>query len=690
MREALGANYEYWSALYTAQLQALTSAQNRAPQSLSRVVIPVVFHIIHNDGGSNITEAEVYDAVRLLNQNYQYGGPDSLAVQQSYFHSRIGVPNFEFRLARFTPTGAATNGITRTFTGLTDLAYNNVKSVIVWDQSKYLNVWVVEDISSGAGGYAYIPCGGGANDGIVILNTQFSSIGRSANGGLFSARSLTHEVGHYFGLRHTWGPTNTPGVSTNCGLDDGVSDTPDDWGVANQTCPITLKSCPTTNPEPFDNVENYMNYADCPLMFTAGQVTVMRNSLVQSCRASIVSASNLQATGVGPGQSIPYTPTAYLWAPTAQGQPIARVCTNSPLTLNGIAYGRGPNPTGTVTYLWSFPGGQPSTASTQNATPTYAVPGTYSVSLTVTDANGTHTFTRNDYVHVSSSTVGLMTPTSFGFANVNFPTDNADPLLNWDIYSTAPGTTWDFGAVGYQSADAARLRVRNVTEESTHDLISPSIIASTALINPKLYFRRAYAPRSGSADVLRVNVSTDCGVSWGGRTLARSGSQLQSSTNSSNGWVPGPADWKLDSLQLQSLAAGDVVRVRFRLETGERNNTGAPIPGNALYIDDLRISSRVTGLAAVHELPEEALSVFPNPSEGVARVRVQTREAATLTLLDAMGRRVGNVRQLPANSEQLQEVELHQLGGGRLAAGLYLVELRAANGSRRTEQVVIF
>lgn len=684
MRQVLGTNYDQWMRDYTADLAA-TATLARSPQALVRKYVPVVVHIIHIDGTDNITDAEVYDAIRLLNQNYQSGGPDSTRVQQPIFRSRIRTANFEFRLAKLDPQGNCTSGITRHYSPLTDVAGENVKDLpgSRWNPSRYLNIWVVETIASGAGGYSFLPCPGTSNDGVVIRSEQFSSIGRSGGGGQFAARSLTHEVGHYFGLPHTWGGSNTPGVASNCSMDDGIADTPNEMGVSGFGCPITMASCPGAS-DPYANVENYMNYAACPRMFTAGQVAVMRNSLNTACRSTLVSAANLQTTGIADGLSLPpCPPTAYLWSPDAVGAPLLHVCEGATIDFHGEAYGRGAIPTGgTVTYQWTLPGAQTPTATGQNISVTYPTGGRFDVTLTVTDGNGSNTYTRAGYVIVGSGTVGLATPVVFGFDNNAFPIDSGNALRNWEITQNGTGLTWEFSPIGYQSSSGARVKLRNVSPGTIHDLISPAVIVTAPLLNQKLYFRRAYSARNSIDDKLLVNYSLDCGTSWGGRTLTRTSSQMNSSQNAASNWVPQASEWRLDSLLLPNLQAGTALRLRFRVIAGTSI-------GNALYLDDLRVGASPLGLFDALELPSESLSVYPNPSDGQARVRVQLASAATLTLYDATGRRIGASLPLSAAGAGAQEVELRRFSGEKLARGLYLVELRAADGARRIERVIV-
>ncbi|MGP1351517.1 MAG: PKD domain-containing protein [Hoylesella marshii] len=54
-----------------------------------------------------------------------------------------------------------------------------------------------------------------------------------------------------------------------------------------------------------------------------------------------------------------------------------------------------------TTYTWTFPGGTPATSSEKNPEVTYARAGSYPVTLTVTDANGSQTLTRDAYVRVT-------------------------------------------------------------------------------------------------------------------------------------------------------------------------------------------------------------------------------------------------------------------------------------------------
>ena len=183
-----------------------------------------------------------------------------------------------------------TNGITRHYTTKTDWAPSFSNYIYTWDPSKYLNIYVVRTMQSGAAGYTYLPGTASAPaDAIVVLHNYVGSMGTS-NG--FASRTLTHETGHWFNLQHVWGSTNSPNVA--CG-DDGVSDTPVTKG--HNSCNLNSAVC---SPGIVENTQNYMEYAYCSRMFTQGQKNRMHNCIIGGIagRNNLSSNANLIATGV--------------------------------------------------------------------------------------------------------------------------------------------------------------------------------------------------------------------------------------------------------------------------------------------------------------------------------------------------------------------------------------------------------
>src|SRR5690606_12907667 len=126
----------------------------------------------HNDGAENISNAQVEDAMRVLNDDFNKMNPDWVNAEAEFIDlvADIGI---EFRLARLDPDGNCTNGITRTMSPLTNEGDQSMKNLIQWPRDAYLNVWVAAS-ANGAAGYTYRP-GSVADfptgDGIVMLHT---------------------------------------------------------------------------------------------------------------------------------------------------------------------------------------------------------------------------------------------------------------------------------------------------------------------------------------------------------------------------------------------------------------------------------------------------------------------------------------------------------------------------------------
>ncbi|MFM9004268.1 MAG: M43 family zinc metalloprotease, partial [Flavobacteriales bacterium] len=210
-----------------AQLDEETrlSSQNRGG-GMTIYTIPVVFHIVHNNGTENIDNTQIYDAVNILNRDFRLQNADTMSIVDAFdqLAADIGI---EFRLATKDPNGNCTNGITRTVSDLTYLGDDQVKDLIMWPRNKYLNVWVCQ-AANGAAGYTNLPenvagIWGAGNDGIMMRSDYIGSIGTSTTS---RSRTLTHEVGHWLNLMHTWGDSNEPGLASNCDMDDEVDDTP--------------------------------------------------------------------------------------------------------------------------------------------------------------------------------------------------------------------------------------------------------------------------------------------------------------------------------------------------------------------------------------------------------------------------------------------------------------------------------
>lgn len=244
------------------------------------IYIPVVFHIIYNsakDSSENISQYQIMDQIRILNEDFRRKeNTPGFSADAASADLKI-----EFRLAQYDPNGNKHDGINRINSNLTSDARDNVKALSYWDSNKYLNVWVVKSINAGisAGqgivlGYAQFPWDRSTKpltDGVVVRSDQVGIVGSGqlSQGG----RTLTHEVGHWLGLYHTFQGGCTGGSSSNCSTQgDQVCDTPP-VNVSSSGCNVGQNSCSNDVPNLPDMIRNYMDYSDgtCMNTYTTGQ-----------------------------------------------------------------------------------------------------------------------------------------------------------------------------------------------------------------------------------------------------------------------------------------------------------------------------------------------------------------------------------------------------------------------------------
>jgi len=302
----------------------------------STINIPVVIHIVYksthaNVGiGSNISDAQIEDALRILNEDYSTTNPEFPNPPRNTFLNYVGNPDLKFCLATNDPDGNSTNGITRTSTTKAsfdvdyesnDMKRNSTLGKDAWDPSNYLNIWVCNlSNSSGGGqtlGYAYPPGLQSWNawkDGIVIDFQYFGTIGGASPSS--DGRTATHEIGHYLGLMHTFCENaDAQGNPICCDNDDNnwsgnIDDTPATKDIYfgsvtsstnNNTC-NDLSYSNTFTTDVLDMDENYMSYASTTWMFSQAQVDVM-NATLNGYRSALKNSDvNMNCNGsIGTG-----------------------------------------------------------------------------------------------------------------------------------------------------------------------------------------------------------------------------------------------------------------------------------------------------------------------------------------------------------------------------------------------------
>ncbi|MBL7899954.1 MAG: T9SS type A sorting domain-containing protein [Crocinitomicaceae bacterium] len=644
---------EEWTANYIAN--------EYSPHDRSAIyTIPVVFHVLHTNGPENISDAQIYDALQNINDDFNKLNTDWPLVN-SAFLGIVADCQIEFVLARKKNNGACTNGITRTYTQTThaDLDDDQVDAVYAehgnWPGNKYLNIFVVAE-ASGAAGYTQYPANWNAtsmSNGIKILHNYVGSIGTSND---MKSTALTHEIGHWLNLAHCWGDSNEPGLPGNCSDDDGVADTPNTIGWT--SCNVNGVSCSS-----LDNVENFMEYSYCCKMFTEGQKARMHAALESNTgdRDNLWTPANLAATGVS---------TPEVLCAVSFTADILEICPGESVTFTDQSYNL------VTGHNWSFPGGTPSTSTSANPTITYNTPGVYNVSLQATDGSSTLTNTKTNYIVVIPD-VGDPLPYSEGFENfTSFPDYDRFTIVNqdgeeeWDITSNA----------SYGGDKCIWLKNSATVQTGTLDafMSGPIDLSGVDTADDIVFnFRYSYRTKTAGTDEwLRFYISKDCGETWVLRKNIH-GSALGDIPAAGSYFPPDQSAWypMVSVTNINSDYYVSNFRFKFEFE-----NDG----GNNIFIDNINLYPQSMAELSEQELLS-GISIYPNPVADIMNIQLSVPKTAlyNVTILNTLGEIVSVVY----NGELKAGDNLLAYSGATLSKGVYLVRITSEGTSYTTRFV---
>jgi len=612
----------------------------------SSYVIPVVFHVVHNGGPENIEDAQIMDALEKLNEDYS-GTNTDLSDVITDFTSVIGNPDIEFRLATKNPQGECHPGITRTVSENTnhdggDGIIDDVAALHgTWPQNRYLNIFICAD-PNGAAGYTNYPAGWypatSMEGGIYLRHDYCGTIGTGSTG---RRRTISHECAHWLNIQHCWGSSNTPGDAGNCGMDDGVTDTPLSIGWSG--CDLDGESCGSG----VNNVQNNMEYTgSCRRMFTTGQVARMHAALNDNTaeRNNLWTASNLISTGTdGPGDLC-----LAQFSSNTQA-----ICLGQTVSFNDNSYHN------VTSRTWTFEGGTPATSSDANPTVTYNSSGNFSVTLEVTDGSNNETVVETNYVAVLNN-VGEDLPYFEGFEDVTSIPDNE----NW-VTVDENGSSWslDNTTGATNSSSCAKLANYGNTDGSADELISATIDLSGVDPSDDIVFNFNYAYRKindSDDEWLKFYISKDCGETWVLRKNIH-GDDLSTVTAGSSYFPFDAGHWYTEHItNISSSYYVSDFRFKFRFE-----NDG----GNNMYIDNINLYP-----ASMTHITEEELtySLYPNPANDEAILKLNsTQNVDEIQLLSTDGKVIRTISQNSIATSNEFKIDLADL-----SAGIYLVRIQ--------------
>jgi len=589
--------------------------------------IPVVFHVVYNTAAEDLSDALIQQQLDKLNMDFSTA---YLSTQVSQFEAVAVNPMIQFCLASTNPQGTATTGITRTQTNVTSFSVgNDMKSSTTggkdpWPFNSYYNVWICDigfnPNQGGTAGFAYLPSYGPQFEDIDGAVMAYQVIGPNET-------TLSHETGHYLGLNHTWGVQ-----FESCSDDDGFTDTPNCDGpnfgsFNNNYCPLTASSCGNLS-----NVENFMDYASCPTMFTAQQSAYMNSVLStnysqfsQAGRASLVTSNGCA------GQQVAAPVADFVGSPTT-------VAVGANVTFTDLSTN---SPTG---WSWTFgDGGATSTA--QNPVRSYSAPGQYTVTLTASNGTGSDSETKVNYITVTSGGGSSTSCDSLVYLDGEFIAqinsideanfvaqliDNDQEPVNANLavagYDSgwlpfyeviAPGdTNFFWGATSWH--DNIAIAADNWITMGPITIPSDGADLSWLHSFSDMEYRDGYR-------VLLNYTGTDV-LDFAGGTVLFSVADNAVST-------AGDVAWASQSVNLSGATyAGQQVYIGF-------NHNALNM--FVLYLDDIYMNGCNTTIVGLNEPESNTLEVYPNPSSENFSVRFENQSpTSNLTLFNSLGQQV--------------------------------------------------
>ncbi|EMR02588.1 T9SS-dependent choice-of-anchor J family protein [Cesiribacter andamanensis] len=552
--------------------------------------IPVVVHVVHFGEpvgtGANIAAEQIYSQLEVMNEDFRR----MMGTRGFNEDSRGADTQIEFVPALVDPEGnlLPEPGIHRYQGPLPAYVLEEIdlliKPATIYDPNRYLNMWTVR-FAALLLGYAQFPdpahgfasglgcdTGGAQTDGVVMGFDAFGSSEKYPQG-TYNApydlgRTVTHEVGHWLGLRHIWG-------DGGCGVDDFCGDTPES-DASNSGCNPSDISCGSV-----DMVQNYMDYTydACMNIFTNDQTLRMRTVLTKSPRRRELLSSTVHLQPVALDAAIIeiVSPTGQRCGGNILPEVLLRNLGQQILTSVAIHYQLG---SGSVqTFQWT---GSLATGEIESVTlPAISAPdGTHTFTVRTAAPNGgsdARTFNdswsdsfiisnvgeRLDFLETFES--GLYPPSN------KWQLDNADRCESWSPYSNLTGADG-------QASTAVFMNYYEYDAKGTTDALQLPLIDLSTTEDSHLEFDVAYATSSAN-DKLEVQVSVDCGRSF--KTIySKAGAELATAPAAEGAFYPTAGDWRRERLSLNNYRSGQLL-IKF---------VGTNDYGNNLYLDNIFVS----------------------------------------------------------------------------------------------------
>jgi hypothetical protein len=639
--------------------------------------IPVVVHVIHNGEpigtGTNISDAQIFSQLEVINNDFKRLNADA-ADTPAEFSPVAGSLDIEFVLAKSDPNGLCTTGIVRVQG--TKAAWSRIpddatlKSLSYWPSENYLNIWVT-NLSGLSLGYAQFPVsnleglegfqdGLAVTDGVVIDYEVFGSIDYgpfTLESNYNKGRTLTHELGHFFGLRHLWG-------DETCGT-DYVDDTPQQR-TSTSSCPSHPQTsiCGSPIVKMFQNFMDY-TYDACMNLFTAGQAERMEFILNDS------NVPRRKSLLTSPGLNTPVTCEQIDIAVSNIDSPSPISCsTSSSLTISIL--NRSDVDVNSITLNYQV-NQQTQSNLTVSISPPLASGATRAITL-VPDLSlnvGLNTV----FIEITQANDEPDEDPSNSFINARVLVDqSADYLplrqrfdeLNWPTISPLNGAQWELKQTNFGNSATVQAFNEGIVGEEVW--LATPVLDFSNIDKASMIFDYSYAFTNTKSDQLRILASTDCGKTYqllsATSPFIKSGSDLSTAPSGTTvSWTPSTNQhWEVrHNIDLTQFSAEEQVRIAFVFTNATGNN---------LYLDNIEL---FTDNSIPPEVEEPFSVYWKNNLEATVTFNLAERQTIGIYVVDVMGRQFISTTATDILNQTFP-IDL-----GNVASGIYILRVQVGN-----------
>ncbi len=724
-----------WDVQFNKAVEEFKKSLPVGKATSTTYTIPVIFHIIYSSGeavgsGHNVSQAQVNSQIPILNADYGGTGFNTslYAAMTSGGHPAF----YDYAIANSLPAPdnngviIANSGITfclatknvggttltepgidrhtwQSISGASDPASSGaiqtlfdgtIKPATIWDVTKYFNVWVSDGGTSGLLGYATFPAGSTlsglsgtgttSTDGVWMAYNALGNTGAAASP-YNKGRTLTHESGHWLGLRHIWG-------DGTC-LTDYCNDTPPakaaNYVNCGQAYPYNAGSCTGNSPDG-EMYMNFMDYSnDCGMwMFTTDQVTRIQTSMANGTYRTGLTASAANLCNIT------------VSTPTAAFTPPSGICASVPKVFNDGSSGP---PTGWNWSVLPSTGVTITTNTVANPSITFPSAGTYTVTDAVNNSSGSNSISHT--VSVTSCTTSVCDTASH--------IGNTDTLI---LYTTGTSTSCvnkgyflgtncyaftglaesyavtDFPTGSMQIKGAIILFYRKSATIGTHG-VATHTVTTLSMVNSTTNPVAAaaatkaitYANVAATTGVASVDYAGTPGLGYASPIIVPYVAMFTTPVSLTTGFF----------LSLTMPPAGDTIALFSGAQAHNANNTawvdysgtwaqfsGLGVPNMSMAVFPIACP---TSMGIQNNEMGSNINLFPNPSNGNFNFAIALPEATTLnfTVVNTLGQSVF-ARTEHNISNTVITYDLSSLG-----KGVYFVSITDSKNNKTVKKIII-